>query len=72
MFKLELLDAEETPAYLEASSERSCHLYQRLGFRRHGEPFTLPDGPTVYPMWREVPQYRHPDNSRWPSWASGR
>jgi GNAT superfamily N-acetyltransferase len=47
------LDESGTPGYLEASSERSRELYLRNGYRLHGEPFYLPDGPPFWPMWRE-------------------
>jgi GNAT superfamily N-acetyltransferase len=47
------LDRRLVPAYLEASSEASCELYRRFGFREHGEPIALPDGPQMHPMWRE-------------------
>ncbi|MCX5385604.1 GNAT family N-acetyltransferase [Streptomyces sp. NBC_00083] len=50
---LERCDREGLPAYLEASSERSPALYRRLGFAPLGEPVRLPDGPQVFPMWRE-------------------
>ncbi|PKV87785.1 GNAT family N-acetyltransferase [Streptomyces sp. TLI_146] len=50
---LERCDREGLPAYLEASSERSSRLYERLGFAHLGEPLRLPDGPLMYPMWRE-------------------
>ncbi|MFI6687129.1 GNAT family N-acetyltransferase [Streptomyces sp. NPDC050485] len=46
-------DRAGRPAYLEASSERSPRLYERLGFAPLGEPLRLPDGPLMYPMWRE-------------------
>jgi ribosomal protein S18 acetylase RimI-like enzyme len=46
------LDASRTPAYLEASCVRNAHLYARLGFEATGSPVVLPDGPTLYPMWR--------------------
>ena len=48
-----LLDAENTPAYLEASTPRSRNLYGRHGY--HGaNPFHLPeDGPPMWPMWRD-------------------
>jgi GNAT superfamily N-acetyltransferase len=45
------LDADATPAYLEASSPRSRDLYLRHGYEV-GEPFTLPDGTPFWPMWR--------------------
>lgn len=50
---LERCDREGLPAYLEASSERSPRLYRRLGFAPLGDPVRLPDGPLMYPMWRE-------------------
>jgi ribosomal protein S18 acetylase RimI-like enzyme len=50
---LEALDAEGTPAYLEASTVRSRALYERHGFAVTGE-FNLPSGgPTLWQMWRE-------------------
>jgi ribosomal protein S18 acetylase RimI-like enzyme len=39
-------------AYLEATTQRNRALYERHGFRQTGE-IVLPDGPTVYPMWRD-------------------
>ncbi|MDI3385937.1 GNAT family N-acetyltransferase [Streptomyces sp. B-S-A8] len=50
---LERCDRTGSPAYLEASSERSRELYERLGFALRGEPVRLPDGPQMFPMWRE-------------------
>lgn len=49
---LERCDREGTPAYLEATSERNRHLYLRHGFELAGE-IRLPDGPSIWPMWRE-------------------
>jgi ribosomal protein S18 acetylase RimI-like enzyme len=46
------LDRTERPAYLEASSARNAALYRRLGFTSVNEGLSLPDGPTLYPMWR--------------------
>jgi ribosomal protein S18 acetylase RimI-like enzyme len=46
------LDKRGIPAYLEAADERSQGLYLRHGFINHGPPFQLPDGPSMYPMWR--------------------
>ncbi|MEU2759848.1 MULTISPECIES: GNAT family N-acetyltransferase [unclassified Streptomyces] len=51
--ELERCDREGLPAYLEASSARSRALYERLGFRLLGRALELPDGPPMYPMWRE-------------------
>ncbi|MER5555004.1 GNAT family N-acetyltransferase [Streptomyces sp. NPDC002793] len=50
---LERCDREGTPAYLEASSGRSRALYERLGFTLMGRTVDLPDGPSMWPMWRE-------------------
>ncbi|MDX3852059.1 GNAT family N-acetyltransferase [Streptomyces sp. AK02-01A] len=50
---LERCDREGIPAYLEASSERSSRLYERLGFAFTGTTVDLPDGPHMWPMWRE-------------------
>jgi GNAT superfamily N-acetyltransferase len=50
---LERCDREGTPAYLEASSARSRALYERLGFAFMGTAVDLPDGPRMWPMWRE-------------------
>ena len=48
------LDQDGTPAYLEASSQRSRALYLRHGYTNHGQPIHLPqDGPALmWPMWR--------------------
>lgn len=51
--RLRRADAEGLPAYLEASSSRNVPLYERHGFRRLSGPVTLPDGPSLWPMWRE-------------------
>ncbi|MEU9352738.1 GNAT family N-acetyltransferase [Streptomyces griseoloalbus] len=50
---LDRCDREGRAAYLEASSERSRLLYERLGFEAAGEPLHLPQGPRMWPMWRE-------------------
>ena len=45
-------DREALPAYLEASSERSAAMYERLGFVHLGE-LRVPDGgPWIWPMRR--------------------
>lgn len=51
---LERCDREGLPAYLEASNARSRALYERLGFVFTGKAIELPDGPTIWPMWREA------------------
>ncbi|MHB9758889.1 GNAT family N-acetyltransferase [Streptomyces sp. BYX5S] len=50
---LDRCDREGLPAYLEASSARGRALYERLGFVLTGNAIELPDGPTMWPMWRE-------------------
>jgi GNAT superfamily N-acetyltransferase len=50
---LDRCDREGLPAYLEASSDRSRVLYGRLGFVFTGTVLQLPDGPVMWPMWRE-------------------
>jgi len=48
---LDRCDQEGVPAYLEASTERSAALYERLGFVHLGE-LQVPDGPRFWPMRR--------------------
>ncbi|MFJ2767895.1 GNAT family N-acetyltransferase [Streptomyces sp. NPDC087300] len=50
---LERCDREGHHAYLEASNARSRDLYARLGFVFMGTTLDLPDGPRMWPMWRE-------------------
>ncbi|MFD4629487.1 GNAT family N-acetyltransferase [Streptomyces sp. NPDC058284] len=50
---LERCDREGRHAYLEASNTRSRDLYARLGFSFMGTTLDLPDGPRMWPMWRE-------------------
>lgn len=50
---LDRCDSEGVPAYLEASSDRSRALYERLGFVFTGTTVDLPGGPHMWPMWRE-------------------
>ncbi|KOG38155.1 GNAT family N-acetyltransferase [Streptomyces resistomycificus] len=50
---LDRCDREGLPAYLEASNARSRKLYERLGFELTDRPLDLPDGPRMWPMWRE-------------------
>ncbi|MBU8855969.1 MULTISPECIES: GNAT family N-acetyltransferase [unclassified Micromonospora] len=51
--KLAELDQAGTAAYLEASTPRNAALYERLGFRRRPTTLDLPEGPSLYPMWRD-------------------
>ncbi|GAA3054787.1 GNAT family N-acetyltransferase [Pseudonocardia yunnanensis] len=46
------LDEHSRPAYLTASNQRSAKLYERLGYRRLAGTIDMPDGPSLYPMWR--------------------
>ena len=51
---LDRCDREGLPAYLEASNADSRRLYERLGFTVLADRvLALPDGPTMWPMWRE-------------------
>jgi ribosomal protein S18 acetylase RimI-like enzyme len=50
---LERCDAERMPAYLESSNPRNMTLYRRHGFEEIGDTIDLPDGPSLWPMWRE-------------------
>ncbi|WP_217239423.1 N-acetyltransferase [Streptomyces sp. AC555_RSS877] len=50
---LDSCDRDGLPAYLEASSVRSRKLYERLGFELADRPLDLPEGPQMWPMWRE-------------------
>lgn len=49
---LDRCDREGLPAYLEASSERSAALYERLGFVHLGELHVPNGGPPFWPMRR--------------------
>jgi RimJ/RimL family protein N-acetyltransferase len=48
---LDRCDEEGVPAYIEASSERSAAMYERLGFVHLGE-LQIPGGPRIWPMRR--------------------
>ena len=49
---LEDCDRNEVPAYLESSKESNIAFYARHGFRVTGE-IDLPEGPTIWEMWRD-------------------
>ena len=50
----QMLDHEaRVPAYLEASDLRTRQFYLRNGYTDHGRPIQLPDGPLMYPLWRQ-------------------
>ncbi|MFI1018929.1 GNAT family N-acetyltransferase [Streptomyces sp. NPDC020965] len=50
---LDRCDREGSALYLEASSARGRDLYRRLGFTTMERTLVLPDGPTLWPMWRD-------------------
>ena len=50
---LERVDNDRLPAYLESSNERNVPFYERHGFRVTGR-VDLPEGPPLFPMWREA------------------
>jgi GNAT superfamily N-acetyltransferase len=50
--RLDRVDAEHAPAYLESSNAENVPYYSRFGFEVTGE-ITLPNGgPTLWSMWR--------------------
>ena len=49
---LRAVDAAAKPAYVEASSTRNAALYARHRFESINSSLALPDGPSIYPMWR--------------------
>jgi GNAT superfamily N-acetyltransferase len=49
----QVLDHQGARAYLEAASLRTRRIYLRHGYTDHGRPIHLPNGPLMYPMWRE-------------------
>jgi GNAT superfamily N-acetyltransferase len=49
---LSTCDDEAIGAYLESSKESNIPYYQRYGFEVVGD-VTFPDGPTIWPMWRD-------------------
>ena len=69
---LDRCDAEGSPAYLEASSEKNRPLYERHGFVVTDEWRYAPDAPPVWPMWREpaAPACRRCSRRRTPPTAS--
>jgi len=50
--RLERVDAEHAPAYLESSKAENVPYYERFGFEVTGE-LVVPGGPTLWPMWRQ-------------------
>lgn len=49
---LDRCDHDGLGAYLESSKERNVLYYQRFGFTVTGE-IAIPNGPTVWLMWRD-------------------
>jgi GNAT superfamily N-acetyltransferase len=50
--RLDRVDAEHAPAYLESSKPENVPYYQRFGFEVTGEIVLPQGGPTLWPMWR--------------------
>ncbi len=50
--QLAIADSENAACYLESSKDTNVPIYQSFGFRVTGE-ITIPDGPTIWPMWRD-------------------
>jgi ribosomal protein S18 acetylase RimI-like enzyme len=50
---LKRCDSQGLPAYLESTNARNIPFYQRQGFVQKGEVQVAPEGPSVYPMWRD-------------------
>jgi GNAT superfamily N-acetyltransferase len=51
-----MLDDVGIPAYLEASEPGTRVWYLRHGYTDHGPSIQLPDGPVMFPMWRQPRQ----------------
>jgi ribosomal protein S18 acetylase RimI-like enzyme len=51
--RLDRVDAEHAPAYLESSKYENVSYYERFGFEVTGE-LVVPGGPTLWPMWRQA------------------
>jgi predicted GNAT family N-acyltransferase len=50
--RLDRVDAEHAPAYLESSKHQNIAYYQRFGFEVTGEVVLPEGGPSMWPMWR--------------------
>ncbi len=53
--KLDQLDTDGTPAFLETATQRNVALYRRHGFDVISEYRPRPDAPPMWAMWREAP-----------------
>jgi ribosomal protein S18 acetylase RimI-like enzyme len=53
--QLAVADAAGMPCYLESSKDTNLPIYQSFGFVVTGE-IKIPNGPTLWPMWREPPK----------------
>lgn len=51
--RLDRVDAEHAPAYLESSNPDNIAYYLRFGFEVTGEIVLPDDGPVMTPMWRQ-------------------
>jgi GNAT superfamily N-acetyltransferase len=51
--RLDRVDAEHAPAYLESTKPDNVPYYQRFGFEVTGEIGLPGGGPTLWPMWRQ-------------------
>jgi len=51
--QLAVSDAAAMPCYLESSKDTNLPIYRSFGFEVTGE-IKIPDGPTLWPMWREA------------------
>ena len=51
--RLDRIDAEHAPAYLESSKAENVPYYQRFGFEVTSELVIPGGGPTLWPMWRK-------------------
>jgi predicted N-acetyltransferase YhbS len=51
--RLDRVDAEHAPAYLESTKHENVPYYQRFGFTVTREIVLSNGGPTMWAMWRE-------------------
>jgi ribosomal protein S18 acetylase RimI-like enzyme len=53
--QLAVADAAGIPCYLESSKDTNLPIYRSFGFEVTGE-IKIPNGPTLWPMWRQPPK----------------